>query len=141
ELSLTQAGAVVGTPAYVAPEQLAGGPIDPRSDLFGLGCTLYRMTAGKTPVPHGTPGAMRPGAADRGILPPRDANPDVPTELSDFILQLLASDLARRPQSARLVAERLAEVGARLCHARAAPLTSAPAELSGASVRRRNVAL
>ncbi|MFN0055906.1 MAG: protein kinase domain-containing protein [Planctomycetales bacterium] len=140
ELSLTQPGTVAGTRAYVAPEQIAGGPIDPRCDLYGLGCTLYRLTVGRTPLAlEGL--VMQPGAGREGIVPPRDVNPEVPGELSDFILQLLANAPTQRPPSARAVAERLVEIGRRLASGGTQASKSIPARMPALGGRRRQMAM
>ena len=99
---------VVGTPAYMSPEQATSQPLDARSDLFSLGGVLYRMVTGRLPF-QGTDtlSMLRSLAVDE---PPthRSLNADVPTELSDLIAQLLAKDVTNRPQSADAVARALA---------------------------------
>jgi len=71
---LTQLGAVIGTPAYMAPEQLCGERADPRSDLFAFGAICYEMLTGKPPYPdtqtHDAPAAPN-GAQDEATPPPR----------------------------------------------------------------------
>ncbi|MCI0639549.1 MAG: serine/threonine protein kinase [Gemmataceae bacterium] len=112
ELSLTHPGMVIGTPAYIAPEQRIGSPTDERCDLFSLGCVLYRMTTGRTPL---TAAALRtPGPDSTAPVPPHQLNSDVPPELSTLIQQLLAGDPAQRPCSAQAVAEQLATIGQKL---------------------------
>jgi serine/threonine protein kinase/Leucine-rich repeat (LRR) protein len=104
---LTRSGATMGTPAYMAPEQAAGGEVDQRSDLFALGVVLYRMCIGRLPLS----GRSSTDATENGthVTPPsmRDLNPAVPQDLSDLVTELLARDPARRPTSATKVAERL----------------------------------
>src|SRR5262249_15892177 len=108
-LALTQPGVVAGTPAYLAPELLTGATADDRCDLFGLGCVLYRMTPGRTPMSGTRPTSLGQRAAEP--LSPQSLNPAVPGELADLIVQLLAPDPARRPPSAQVVAARLTEIG------------------------------
>lgn len=118
ELSLTQPGVVTGTPAYVAPEQFAGGPIGPRCDLYGLGCTLYRIATGKPPIGLTAHGKSRLDHGGVELVPPRELNREVPDELSSLIVELLSPDPARRPPSAIEVAERLTEIDARFADSR-----------------------
>ncbi len=101
---LTRTGAVVGTPAYMAPEQARGDPLDARADLFSLGCVLYRAVTGRVPFRgHGTMGTLLALATETPPAP-HEMNPDVPQPLSTFIMKLLAKDRSLRPASAATVA-------------------------------------
>jgi serine/threonine protein kinase len=104
---LTISGVVIGTPQYMAPEQASGTAIEARSDLFSLGCVLYRMTTGELPF-QGTSAmkVLRAVELDEP-RPPREAAPELPVALSDLILQLLAKQPASRPPSARRLIEML----------------------------------
>src|SRR5262245_9413679 len=70
EQGLTETNAVMGTPAYMAPEQVKGTEADARTDLFALGLVLYEMVAGKLPVPGASLGSMLAGDAEVSIDPP-----------------------------------------------------------------------
>jgi Leucine-rich repeat (LRR) protein len=111
EEHLTQSGAIVGTPAYMAPEQARGAPIDARSDLFSLGVVLYRLTTGRLPFRGNNTMAVLTSLATDQPEPPRSLMGDLPVDLSDLILELLAKDPAQRPASARAVADRLQAIG------------------------------
>jgi serine/threonine protein kinase/WD40 repeat protein len=104
---LTQSGMIVGTPAFMAPEQAAGKTIDHRADLFSLGCVLYRMTTGAIPFEGDDPLTTLSNLANVIPPPPALRNPGVPLPLSNLIVELLAKDPAKRPTSALEVAERL----------------------------------
>jgi hypothetical protein len=105
---LTQSGAVPGTPGYMAPEQIDGRPADARSDLFGLGCVLYRAATGGPPFQARTLTGLLRAVAEHHPPPPREVRPELPAALSDLIVQLLAKDPEQRPPSARTVADALA---------------------------------
>src|SRR6266536_490828 len=84
--SLTQTGLAIGTPAYMSPEQAAGGTVDGRSDVYSLGCVLYEMLAGEAPYTGPTPQAI---VAKRFVDPTpsvRRVRPSVP-EAADLALQ------------------------------------------------------
>jgi hypothetical protein len=98
---LTQSGVIVGTPAYMAPEQAAGKPVDGRCDLFSLGCVLYRCSTGELPFRGPDTISTLMAVAMEQPRPPRAANADVPPALSDLIMRLLAKNPAGRPASAR----------------------------------------
>jgi serine/threonine protein kinase len=108
ESRLTQSGAFVGTPGYLAPEQTRGGPPDPRSDLFSLGCVLYRACTGEPPFQGSDVLAILAALASEMPRPVRELNPAVPLPLADLVRRLLAKDPAGRPGSARAVIEALA---------------------------------
>jgi hypothetical protein len=100
------AGEVVGTPAYMAPEQVRGDPLDARCDLFALGCVLYEMCVGSPPYRR-TRAELVTRTPD---LTPAPSVLAVPPPLAGLIARLLSADPAGRPASAREVARELAEI-------------------------------
>ncbi|HEV3263036.1 MAG TPA: serine/threonine-protein kinase, partial [Gemmataceae bacterium] len=104
---LTQSGVIVGTPAYMAPEQTRGGTVDQRADLFSLGCVLYRMATGEQPFKGTDTISILAALALDNPPTPRELDPNIPAALSDLVMQLLAKDPAGRPASARAVAAML----------------------------------
>jgi len=105
---LTPAGALVGTPEYMSPEQATGAPVDERADLFSLGVVLYQAATGVRPFAAGNVVATARAVADVDPDPPAVVRPDVPADLSALVMRLLAKDPAARPPSARAV---LADLG------------------------------
>ncbi len=105
--ALTQTSAVVGTAAYLSPEQAQGLPVDFRSDLYALGCCLYEMVTGVVPFSGSTPVAVAYRHVREAPTPPRQLNPQVPVGLEGVVLKALAKRPEDRHQSA-------AELGAAL---------------------------
>jgi serine/threonine protein kinase len=110
DVHLTRTGAVVGTPAYMSPEQAGGEKVDARTDLFSLGCVLYRFCTGAMPFAGNTTMAVLNALATTHPKPVRDMNPDVPVALADLVMHLLAKEPGDRPASAQDVAEQLAAI-------------------------------
>jgi serine/threonine protein kinase len=107
EAQLTAVGAVLGTPAYMAPEQARGEKLDPRADLFSLGVVLFRMATGEKPFRGQTAMAVLIALTTQSPPPVRTLAPTLPSALAQLIDQLLCKDPAGRPDSA-------ADVGARV---------------------------
>jgi CheY-like chemotaxis protein len=105
----TEAGLVVGTPAYMAPEQLMAEEVDARSDLYAAGVVLYECLTGR--LPHDAEGfmALIAKVLHEPVKPPIELNPDIPPALSALIVRLLAKDPGERVQSAE---ELMKQVGA-----------------------------
>jgi serine/threonine protein kinase len=112
DAQVTQTGVLVGTPAYMAPEQTRDQPIDPRCDLFSLGTLLYRVSTGRQPFLAGDTIATLMAVATSQPPPPHHVNPDLPPALSELIRRLLAKDPNDRPASARAVAEAIEAIEA-----------------------------
>lgn len=104
---LTQSGMIVGSPAYMAPEQARGETVDGRADLFSLGCVLYRACTGRLPFEARDAMSTLLAVAMDSPAPPSQLRPEVPSRLSDLIMKLLAKSPADRPASAGEVAEAL----------------------------------
>ena len=110
DAALTETRAVMGTPSYMAPEQVEGRAATAATDLFALGLVLYEMTTGHLPVPGASLGQMLSrgqtlsGGSHPGVAP-------VP-RLNDLLNRLLQKDPAARPQSAAELAAELEALGA-----------------------------
>jgi serine/threonine protein kinase len=106
-INLTLTGTLVGTPAYMSPQQAKGETIDHRSDLFSLGSLLYRLLAGRLPFRGDTMMEVLCAVAMETPRPIREQNPAVPAELETLVVQLMEKDPDKRPQSADEVFKRL----------------------------------
>jgi WD40 repeat protein/serine/threonine protein kinase len=107
EAQLTRSGAFVGTPAYAAPEQVRGGAVDPRSDLFSLGCVLYRLCTGELPFRGADTLAVLAALAVETPRPVDEVNAEVPPALAELVMAMLSKEPGGRPASARAVIEAL----------------------------------
>jgi serine/threonine-protein kinase len=97
--TLTHTGAVLGSTAYLSPEQAGGQPVDERADLYSLGCVLYEMLTGRVPFRADTPIATMYRHVNEDAPPPSTIAPVQP-ELEDVVLRCLEKDPKRRFASA-----------------------------------------
>ena len=99
--SRTQVGVVMGTPAYMSPEQTSGRALDHRTDIFSLGVLLHEMATGRRPF-EGSSSAELVSAILRDTPPSvTDARPDLPSDLARIVRRCLEKDPRRRLQTAR----------------------------------------
>jgi len=108
QAQVTSTGTLLGTPAYMAPEQFTGMPLDGRSDLFSLGVILYWMATGDKPFTGDTITAVSYKIVHTEPIAPRQLNPGVPEALEAIILKCLAKDPAARHQTGDELAADLA---------------------------------
>jgi serine/threonine protein kinase len=113
---VTLEGAVVGTPAYMAPERVSDRPVDARADLFGLGVILYELLADQLPFTGTSMMAMLASIAHGSPTPLRSLASDVPDDVSKLVMQMIAHDPADRPATARAVADTIAVIEKRLAN-------------------------
>lgn len=109
--SRTQSGMIVGTPAYMAPEQLVGDEIDGRADLYATGVVMYECLVGHTPFSAPNSVALIGKVLTTEATPPMAVSADVPPALSALVMRLLAKDPAERPVDANTLRELLTGLG------------------------------
>ena len=107
----TEAGLVLGTPAYMPPEQLLGETVDARSDLYAAGVVLYECLTGKLPFEAGSVISLVAKLLKEDARPPQEVNPEIPPALSALVLQLLAKRPEDRVQTAVDLGTQLAALG------------------------------
>jgi eukaryotic-like serine/threonine-protein kinase len=105
--TMTGDGMLLGTAAYLAPEQAQGRPVDGRSDLYALGCVLYALVTGAPPFVGDSPVAVAARHLTEQPVPPSERNPRVGAALEAVVLTALAKDPANRYQSAAAMAQDL----------------------------------
>jgi serine/threonine protein kinase/regulation of enolase protein 1 (concanavalin A-like superfamily) len=122
---ITRAGTIMGTPAYMSPEQARGEPADASSDLFSLGCVLYRLLAGRLPFRGDTILGVLSALATETPPSPRSLRPETPAALDDLVMRLLAKPSAERPASAQAVVDAIRGIERQLAADRQAAELSA----------------
>jgi serine/threonine-protein kinase len=107
---LTSTGMVVGTPAYMAPEQLMDDPVDARVDIYAAGVVLYECLTGHRPVDGSSPHVLMARMLSSNIRPPHEVNPSVPRLLSAIVMRTLSKEPGDRPASAGELYDLLSQV-------------------------------
>ncbi|EFO78951.1 protein kinase [Oscillochloris trichoides DG-6] len=112
----TAAGTILGSPAYMSPEQGRGERVDARSDIYSLGIVLYELLIGQVPFDADTPFAIVMKHSTAALPPPRSLRPDLPIKIEQVLLKALAKDPAQRFQDAAAFGAALREATASLAN-------------------------
>lgn len=128
------AGPMAGTLAYMAPEQLVGGAVDARADLYALGAVLYEMATGQRPHAQTEAPALLYAVAHTPPASPRSIRPELSPGFEKVVMHALERDPARRVPSAAAMIEALR-------HLTAAPLRSVTLPAAGARARIESLAV
>ena len=105
---LTLAGAIIGTPAYMAPEQITDSGIDQRCDLYAFGALIYAMATGQRAVEEEGIEAQLNAVLNKSPIPPSQHNPNISKSLEELILRCLSKNPEDRPVSASVIRHELA---------------------------------
>jgi tRNA A-37 threonylcarbamoyl transferase component Bud32 len=108
DATLTRAGAIMGTPAYMAPEQALGRRVDHRADVYGVGTILYRSVTGLSPFEREDPAAALAAVLTEEPPRPRQIAPELPEELEAIIQRAMAKEPEERFQSMEEMSSALA---------------------------------
>jgi serine/threonine-protein kinase len=112
DLSRTRTGVVLGTPFYMAPEQLAGASADTRSDLYALGVLLFQLLTGRLPHEHANLGELLRAVATEPAPDVRTLRPAIAPDLAALVARALQKEPARRHADGLELADALASLGA-----------------------------
>jgi eukaryotic-like serine/threonine-protein kinase len=99
DTQLTKTGYVIGSPKYMAPEQILGKKVDERADIYSLGVILYELFSGVPPYSRGDHMSVMYQHVQGKARPPIDINKDLPLELNNLVMKCMSLDKAKRAQS------------------------------------------
>jgi len=99
DTQLTKTGYVIGSPKYMAPEQILGKQVDERADIYSLGIILYEMTTGMPPYSRGDHMSVMYQHVQGKAKPPIEVNPNLPKDLSDLVFKAMSVDKNKRFQT------------------------------------------
>jgi HEAT repeat protein/tRNA A-37 threonylcarbamoyl transferase component Bud32 len=99
DTQLTKTGYVIGSPKYMAPEQILGKKVDARADIYSLGVILYEMVTGVPPYSRGDHMSVMYQHVQGKAKPPIEVNPELPKTVSDIVVKAMAVDKLKRFQS------------------------------------------
>ncbi len=108
--NLTVTGTALGSLNYMSPEQIQGGGVDARSDIYSLGISLYEIVTGKQPFKRDSDFAIMAAHMKETAKRPIELRPDLPQGLNDMILMAMSKDPAMRFQTAEAFRGALASV-------------------------------
>jgi CheY-like chemotaxis protein len=133
--TLSQAGTIIGTVAYMAPERFRGGPVDGKTDVYSLGVTLYQMLAGRTPFTAASKSPMALAALHmsepaRALV---EVAPDVSPSLDAAVQQALRKDPQQRPTAEEFAANLARAAGSASTTVGARPRPPGPGQASPAA--------
>lgn len=108
--SLTKVGVTMGTPLYMSPEQVEGGSLDVRSDIYSLGVTMYHLLAGSPPFEGDNPLTIAMKQVRNQAKPLSEARPDLPTKMTSLIHRMIEKDPDQRPQDAAALIRKIGRI-------------------------------
>ncbi|MGB1274573.1 MAG: serine/threonine protein kinase, partial [Nannocystaceae bacterium] len=111
--TLTQAGALIGTPEYMAPEQVQGGAADRRMDIYSVGCIMYQALTGELPFEDATMFGVLTKQVSEDPVPLQERAPDaeIPQAVADVVLRAMAKSFDDRYQTMAELAEAIENLG------------------------------
>ncbi len=128
DMQLTRPGSTMGSVYYMSPEQVRGGTVDGRSDLYSFGVTLYEMLTGRKPFQADTSYTILEAQVNQPPTPPIEVNPEIPPALNAIVLRAMAKSPKERFQTADEFRNALKAVGEPQAVSQASPSVWSPLE-------------